>query len=249
MAAALYDHMFGGSEVRWHALTLRAFNPESLFLHHFVTRLERAGKSFSLRGGAICPFTVIPEPLADATELLRPARRKRQRWELRALGREGRVQHNAHAAGESGFPAAFEIFSGLYVARWGQERRSLLACVAAAAGVLGTEIDLLYLDQQPIAGLLHFRCGTRAYLYLMAVDRSAYPKLSVGNLLVAASIARVSKGGVREYHFLRGDEPYKFLWANRFPRCLELEIRGRHPVIWLEQFLAAGSSALKAALR
>lgn len=57
-----------------------------------------------------------------------------------------------------------------------------------------------------------FGRGSRAYAYLSGLD-PAYAFESPGTLLVAEAMEAALREGAREFHFLRGQEPYKYEWG------------------------------------
>jgi CelD/BcsL family acetyltransferase involved in cellulose biosynthesis len=57
-----------------------------------------------------------------------------------------------------------------------------------------------------------FQHGNRAYAYLEGYDPQ-FSKFSPGNLVIAHAIDCAIREGAAEFHFLRGEEPYKFEWG------------------------------------
>jgi CelD/BcsL family acetyltransferase involved in cellulose biosynthesis len=120
-------------------------------------------------------------------------------------------------------PEALATFAAL-PQRWGGERDAL-RCVTAyasrAGSASGLRIDLLRLDGRALAGLLQIQRDDTLFLYLTAVDREAFPKLSVGNLLIGLALERAGAQGIERYDFLRGAEDYKLLWSDGAERGLD----------------------------
>lgn len=78
------------------------------------------------------------------------------------------------------------------------------------AGLLS--IPVLYIAGQPAAACYVLHGTHRRYLYLSGYD----PKFqyeSPGTILLAHIVETAMQDGVRELHFLRGDEPYKRAWG------------------------------------
>ena len=63
-----------------------------------------------------------------------------------------------------------------------------------------------------VAVLLGFADGRRGYSYINGVDQGV-PGQSFGTLAFALAIEDALAGGAAEYHFLRGEEPYKYAWG------------------------------------
>lgn len=71
----------------------------------------------------------------------------------------------------------------------------------------------LELDGRPAAALYDFRMGD-AQLHYNGGRDPAFGDLSVGLVLRMRALEAAVEAGVREYRFLRGDEPYKFRLAD-----------------------------------
>ncbi|HST25911.1 MAG TPA: GNAT family N-acetyltransferase [Gaiellaceae bacterium] len=88
------------------------------------------------------------------------------------------------------------------------------AAVAAEKGWL--RLWLLELDGQPAAAWLGFRFAG-AECYYQAGRDPAFDRSSVAFVLLAHTIREALEDGATEYRFLRGDEPYKYRFANADP--------------------------------
>jgi CelD/BcsL family acetyltransferase involved in cellulose biosynthesis len=222
VASALMAHLFGPRAPRWHRLDLQGFPADSAFLFHFRECFEAAGKHVEVGAGAYCPTRrLIP---GGVLESLPVRRQKRLRYERHALERAGQLVHETWSARQAEFPEALATVAELYRRRWSGERDALRCVEAYARGAgqsAALRVDLLRLDARPLAGLVQLRQHDALYLYLLAVDREAFPKLSVGNLLIALTLERAAGEGIRSYDFLRGGEDYKFLWSDGAERCLD----------------------------
>jgi dTDP-4-amino-4,6-dideoxygalactose transaminase/CelD/BcsL family acetyltransferase involved in cellulose biosynthesis len=91
------------------------------------------------------------------------------------------------------------------------------------------------LDGEPVATWYGFRFGGVESSYQTGRD-PAWRRSSVGLVLLAHAIRQALEEGVREYRFLRGDEPYKRRLANRDPGLETIAVPGG----------AAGRAALTA---
>jgi CelD/BcsL family acetyltransferase involved in cellulose biosynthesis len=79
-----------------------------------------------------------------------------------------------------------------------------------AAGLL--RLFTLSVGDEVIAVYYGFQAGDRAYAYLSGFD-PAYAFESPGTLAVAHAMEAALAEGVREFHFLRGQEAYKYAWG------------------------------------
>ena len=110
----------------------------------------------------------------------------------------------------------------LHEARWGaksaflcwREFHAQFARVALERGWL--RLWFLDLDGRPAAAWYGFRFG-RVESYYQAGRDLARGDASVGFVLLAHTIREAASDGMREYRFLRGDEPYKSRFADADP--------------------------------
>ena len=250
VATALYAHVFGPSAPRWHRLELYGVRADSAFLFHLGECFEKAGKRVEISAGIYCPTRRLEA--GGVLERLTSRRQKRLRYEQHALERAGRLTHETRVAGEPKLPEALATVATLYRQRWGGDRDAL-RCVEAyarrAGGASGLRIDLLRLDGRALAGLLQLRRDDALYLYLTAVDREAFPKLSVGNVLIGLALERAAGEGVRLYDFLRGAEDYKLLWSDGAERGLDFTAYRPGAALLAQLALARARELVKVAWR
>jgi CelD/BcsL family acetyltransferase involved in cellulose biosynthesis len=125
-----------------------------------------------------------------------------------------------------------ELFA-LHAARWRDGSRFLgdaafhrdFAAVARGRGWL--RLWFLEADGHAVSASLGFRYAGVEFDYQGGRDPS-WSKSSVGLLLVARAIRGALEDGLREYRFLRGDEPYKYRFADG-DRGLETFAMARGP--------------------
>jgi CelD/BcsL family acetyltransferase involved in cellulose biosynthesis len=85
----------------------------------------------------------------------------------------------------------------------------------AAKRMLGDgmlRLYLLRLGKTPLAAYYGFTAKGAAYAYLSGFDPD-YAELSPGTQIVGYAIEEAIREGVREFHFLRGGESYKYAWG------------------------------------
>jgi CelD/BcsL family acetyltransferase involved in cellulose biosynthesis len=91
------------------------------------------------------------------------------------------------------------------------------------AGLGWLEFQGLTLENNPIAYVLSFGLAGRVMAYTAAFDQSL-AKLSPGIIVTALAIARSRELGFIEFDLLRGEEGYKYAWADRQRDQLEIRI-------------------------
>jgi CelD/BcsL family acetyltransferase involved in cellulose biosynthesis len=101
----------------------------------------------------------------------------------------------------------------------------------------GLSIFILRLEERAIAGILAFRNSTTIFGYLSGFD-PAYTDFCFSRELLAQAFHHAHAHQYRWCDFLRGEEPYKFLWgAERISkRRVVFEPRHANCTAQLEEF-------------
>ena len=119
----------------------------------------------------------------------------------------------------------------------------------ASAGLV--RFEELWIDGSCRASYYGMESGDRYYLYQCGYD-PAWAKHSVAFTRLGLSIQDAAARGLRVYDFLRGNETYKFDWANATRVTLTVQVAQRSQAATLflarRQLLAAAKMALKAGL-
>ena len=159
--------------------------------------------------------------------------RQNLRRRLRKLDRAfdvsfGRVETEAE------LDEAFDIMLALHRDRW-DDRGGSDAFPGPAVVAFHRELTrlalrrgwlrlyVLRLDGRPAAALYGFLYRGRFLFYQSGFDR-AFADHSVGLVTMGLAIREAISEGAREFDLLHGDEPYKFLWANRTRPLIRLEL-------------------------
>jgi CelD/BcsL family acetyltransferase involved in cellulose biosynthesis len=172
---------------------------------------------------SICPYVILPGSAEGYLSSLGPKVRKRLRYNLRALQREGAVEFATARSGPD-LEKAFDELLQLHRARLGTRggtsafldpriapfHRAVLGPLSAAGRV---RIHLLKLRGVSIAALYALSAGPRMFYYQSGMHPE-YGRFSVGSVLIRYAIEDAILSHCHEFDFLRGDEPYKFLWTN-----------------------------------
>jgi len=89
----------------------------------------------------------------------------------------------------------------------------------------------LSIGAQMVAVYYGFHHGARAYAYQCGYDPS-FGFQSPGALLIAHAMEQAIREGAQEFHFLRGNEPYKYEWGakDRMNLCYSLQRRQQRHV-------------------
>jgi CelD/BcsL family acetyltransferase involved in cellulose biosynthesis len=150
----------------------------------------------------------------------------------RKLERAGELRIRVAAPGQ-GLAADIDALFALHRARWAPEvtefagpheafHRDFLQ-VAAARGWLA--LLLVEIDGRTVAAVYDLRFAGRQHQYQQGRD-PACDRLSVGFLALLSAMTGAACDGMTEYRFLRGDEAYKYDYADADPR-LQTFVVGR----------------------
>ena len=165
----------------------------------------------------ICPVLTVPEGRTWLESLSKSKRRKivHDRNRAEALGGVETRLAATHEIDE-----ALDALFALHAARWAREGEAgvladpkvqafhrAAAPALAEAGLL--RLALVRHEGRIVAVLLGMCDGRRGYSYINGVDFSV-PGQSFGTLAFACLIEAALAEGAREFHFLRGEEPYKY---------------------------------------
>jgi CelD/BcsL family acetyltransferase involved in cellulose biosynthesis len=148
--------------------------------------------------------------------------REQVRRRPRKLAREHEVRYRL-VDGSQGLESELDVLFRLHAARWAATPSALLAnegfhrSVARLAARRGwLRLWVLEIDGQAAAALYGFRfAGVESYYQAGRDPR--WDRYHVGFVLLAHAIQQAAQDSVAEYRLLRGDEPYKYRFANADP--------------------------------
>jgi len=156
---------------------------------------------------------------------------------LRALERHGATTFKT-AVTDGAIREALDQLIAWHLHRWNQRGGSsafhqpaLLAFhdafsrLALARGWL--RLYTLTVGAAPVAVLYCLRYGTTTHFYQSGFDE-AWTRWSVGLVAMGLAIKASIEDGAEQYDLLHGDEPYKFLWADRTHTLERLELYPAH---------------------
>lgn len=168
----------------------------------------------------VCPVLAIPADRQVLASLSKSRRRKIVHDRNRAEALGGITTE--FATGDAVGPALDALFA-LHAARWKaagqagvladprvQAFHREAAAALDAAGLL--RLAVVRHEGRIVAVLLAFADAARGHSYINGVDQTV-PGQSFGTLAFAAVVERAAAEGAREFHFLRGEEPYKYAWG------------------------------------
>lgn len=168
----------------------------------------------------VCPVLALPTPPASLDTVI--PRHKQRKWRM-AQNRVARRAWSLTSTTAETVAADLAQLFRLHGERWQSKgeagvlahadvRRFHEAAAPAlfAAGLL--RLTTLRIDEA-VAGIYYgFHRHGRAYAYLGGFD-PAFAFESPGTLMVGAALEEAVAGGASEFHFLRGQEAYKYEWG------------------------------------
>lgn len=164
-----------------------------------------------------CP---VLASLGDGLSAVPPRQRRKIRMARhRAERRGGRIDH----AAPDGMAAFLDTLASLHAARWHGEgepglladprvrafHRAAMPGLAAAGLCRATTLTIEGRTAGAYYGLRH---RGAAYAYLGGFDPD-FAFESPGTVLMADALEASARDGATEFHFLRGQEPYKYVWG------------------------------------
>jgi len=231
VANALYDFLMVEGRTCWDLMHLTDIPADALFLVHFGWRVQIEGKYAEIAQSTYCPIVSLPETESEFFAVLSPWRRKKFKQDFRVIHREQGVNHTVIKGKEAA--CRLGEFFNIYEEKEGWSGKKLRPILQGFSNRFDADspvqIDMLSVNGQTVASLLHLQYRSTLAMYLMAVDKVYNPKLSLGNLLVGLCIKNSITEGHAAYDFLRGDESYKFHWANEGKSNMQLTFWQKRP--------------------
>jgi CelD/BcsL family acetyltransferase involved in cellulose biosynthesis len=216
---------------------LRCGDPAADALAAAIGRREAdEGWTLDVEREDVCP--VVDLPVGGSMDDFLGTLTKKERHEVRRKVRRAEAVGDI-ALEDSADPLGdLEAFIELHQKKWaadglfpdtqgGAQSRVLFRRLFELYGPGGPlRLSFLTVGGQRIAAGVHFDSGDRLLYYNAGVDMDAR-HLSPGVVMVHAYIARALAEGVRQFDFLRGDEPYKYEWGAHDEPIQRLLIRRR----------------------
>jgi CelD/BcsL family acetyltransferase involved in cellulose biosynthesis len=183
---------------------------------------------YQLIPGTICPFISLPESNDSFLHSIDSNLWKNIRRSMRNLekdyGKAEMIKYDELGSVEKGM----DIFFELHQKRWEsklmkgtfrrKEYRDFFTDTANQFANNGwLALYFLTVKDEPIAAQYCIEFGQKMYYVLGGFD-TMYYKYSIGDLLTSKVIEYCIKKKIREYDFMRGNEPYKFRWTRQYRR-------------------------------
>jgi CelD/BcsL family acetyltransferase involved in cellulose biosynthesis len=214
-------------EMRWDTLEWNELSPRAAALHLDGFRSSSVTEEIS----TTCPVLAFNAKSAGPADYLSASKRRKLRMARHRAERRGAIEFvDTDAASPE---LLFEWLVTLHSACWHARLESGVLADArlrafhkeAIARLQGTvRLHALRIGGETAAVYYGFEHREQAYAYLSGFSPS-FTHESPGSLLLEHVIAESCRSGVREFHFLRGGESYKYEWGalDRFNRRREFQ--------------------------
>ena len=211
--------------------------PGTSIIPHLLPRISEPIPKFELEEGVICPYITIPDSMDILMRGLSAKFRKNLRRSIKNLQKDyGKVELKRYDEFSS-VEEAMNLFFELHQKRWkskgklgvysSQKIRDFSLDVSKVfANNEWLALYFLTVNEEPIASQYCLEYKQKMHYGLGGFDPD-YSKYSVGNLITAKVIEKCIERKIKEYDFLKGDEPYKFDWTRTYRRNLNVRIVNR----------------------
>lgn len=202
--------------------------PEASKIPEFLSKDLSGGLKFELVQGKICPFISLPKSTDAFMYSLDNTFRRDLRRCLRNLERDcGKIELKKYCELGS-VEDGLGVFFGLHQERWvsklgkgvfnTQKIRDFYINMTKQWAENGwLALYFLTVKGEPIAAQYCIEYQEKIY-YALSGFSMEYSKYSPGNVLTLKIIEDCIQRGVREFDFMKGDEPYKFCWTKQYRR-------------------------------
>ncbi len=206
-----------GAAEGWKSINLTGIRDDSPSTNILQARASEYGWRVDRSVWDVSPYITLPDTWDAHVQSLSKKDRHELRRKLRRLEANGDAHYRLYNHGQDDLSGALDDFVSLM--RKSSEaksefltpdRRAFLETLTRIMADADS-LHLAFLDVQgkPVSATMSFFEADRLLLYNSGYDPE-YSQLSVGLLLKAYDVRGAIEQGLREYDFLRGNEPYKY---------------------------------------
>ncbi len=256
---SLYRYLFNDVGGEWDVLTLSEVPAESSTIDLWNELFDKAGKVGEIVSTTCCPVIRLPGDVETYRAGLGRSRRYTLQRKLKRLQGAGRIEYS-YATSPAEIGAALDSLIALHQRRWStgssggvfardaskRFHREVVQVLSEGGRV---SIDLLTLDDRPLAAIYGLMYQGVYYFYLPGFDPAAIPKASPGLLLLYHRIEQAIYDGEHTVDLLQGAEPYKLECATHLRRSLTWRYYNRHARALGLKLLESAKQAVKILVR
>ena len=235
----LYRYLFNEARGEWDVFTLSEVPAESSTIDLWNELVDEAGKVGEIVSTTCCPVIRLPGDVETYRAGLGQSRRYTLQRKLKCLQGTGRMEYS-RATSPADVDTALDWMITLHQRRWStgssggvfaseRSKRFHREIVQVLSERGGVSIDLLKLDDRPLAAIYGFIYHGVYYSYLPGFDPAAlFANASPGLLLLYHRIEQAICAGEHTVDLLMGAQPYKLEWSNDLRRSVTLRYYNRH---------------------
>lgn len=234
----LYCYLFNEARGDWDVLTLSEVPAESSTIDMWNELFDEAGKVGEIVSTTCCPIIRLPGDVDTYRAGLGRSRRYMLQRKMKCLQGAGRIEYS-RATSPADVDTALDWLITLHQRRWStgssggvfaseRSKRFHREIVQVLSERGRVSIDLLKLDDRPLAAIYGFIYQGVYYFYLPGFDPAASSKASPGLLLLYHRIEQAIRDGEHTVDLLWGAEPYKLECATDLRRSVTLRYYNRH---------------------
>jgi CelD/BcsL family acetyltransferase involved in cellulose biosynthesis len=255
----LYRYLFNEARGEWDVLTLSEVPAESSTIDLWNELFDEAGKVGEIVSTTCCPVIRLPGDVETYRAGLGGSRRYTLQRKLKRLQKAGRMEYSrATCPAEIG--DALDWMITLHQRRWStgssggvfasdtskRFHREIVQVLSERGRV---SLDLLKLDDRPLAAIYGFMYQGVYSFYLPGFDPAAFSRASPGLLLLSHRIEQAIRDGEHMVDLLQGAEPYKLDWATDLRRSLTWRYYNQHARALSLKLLESAKQAMKILMR
>ena len=256
---SLYGYLFNEARGEWDVLTLSDVPAESSTIDLWNELFDEAGKVGEIVSTTCCPVIRLPGDVETYRAGLGRSRRYTLQRKLKRLQGAGRIEYS-RATSPAEIGAALDSLIALHQRRWStgssggvfaseRSKRFHREIVQVLSERERVSLDLLKLDDRPLAAIYGFMYQGVYYFYLPGFDPTAIPKASPGLVLLSHRIEQAIRDGEHTVDLLQGAEPYKLECATDLRRSLTWRYYNWHARACGLKLLESAKQAMKILMR
>jgi hypothetical protein len=242
--------LFNEARGEWDVLTLSEVPAESSTIDLCNELFDEAGKVGEIVSMSCCPVIRLPRDV----EAYQAGLGRNRRYTLQRKLKYSRATSPAEIG------AALDSLIALHQRRWStgssggvfaseRSKRFHREIVQVLSERGRVSLDLLKLDDRPLAAIYGFKYQGVYSFYLPGFDPAAFSRASPGLLLLSHRIEQAIRDGEHTVDLLQGAEPYKLNWATDLRRSLTWRYYNRHARACGLKLLESAKQAMKILMR
>lgn len=221
--SAIADYVVANRQV-WDVIELSDMEPNA-DAWNLIEKLRVKGYKNCILRSEICPYLMIDKDYGQIVQSLGRNMRSNLRSQARQVEEKHGMSFKSPKTVEEVPGYIGELFK-LHDSRFKiKKKKSAFShkqikefhCDVAKYFFLRSWLKMYFLqqDDKAVACLYAFRYKDRLFSYQAGFNQ-VYGNLSLGSILIGHAIEKSIAGGVKEFHFLRGNEQYKKRWTKTY---------------------------------